>query len=101
MYNITNIEPSNRKNKRFKITLSDGRTFHFGLKNGMTYIDHHDKNKRNGYWARHLVNDKENELIHNFIPSPALFSSFILWGDYDDIHQNIEALNNLWTKHNK
>jgi len=30
-----------------------------------------------------------------------LFSSFILWGDYDDIHQNIEALNNLWTKYNK
>ena len=24
---ITNIEPSNRKNKRFKITLSDGQTF--------------------------------------------------------------------------
>lgn len=94
---ITNIEPSNRKNKRFKITLSDGRTFNFGLKNGSTYIDHHDKNKRYAYWARHFGNDKEYERIRDVIPSPALFSAFILWGHYDDIDQNIQMLNNLWT----
>lgn len=92
---ITNIEPSNRKNKRFKITLSDGRTFNFGSKNGSTYIDHKDKNKRYAYWARHFGNATEYERILNLIPSPALFSSFILWGPYDNIHQNIEELNIL------
>ena len=95
---ITNIEPSNRKNKRFKVILSDGRKFDFGLKNGLTYIDHHDKNKRFAYWARHFSNDKEYKLIHDLTPSPALFSAMILWGHFDTIDQNINALNNLWTK---
>jgi hypothetical protein len=92
---IINIEPSNRKNKRFKITLSDGRIFHFGLKNGSTYIDHHDKDIREAYWARHFSNPLEHKLISNLIPSPALFSSFLLWGDNDTIDENIDALNAL------
>ena len=46
---IVNIEPSNIKNKRFEVTLDDGRKFNFGLKDGQTYIDHHDKVKRENY----------------------------------------------------
>jgi hypothetical protein len=92
---IISIEPSKRKNKRFKITLSDGRIFHFGLKNGSTYIDHHDKDIREAYWARHFSNPLEHKLISNLIPSPALFSSFLLWGDNDTIDENIVVLNAL------
>jgi len=45
------------------------------------------------YWLRHLGNKKEKELIDNFIPSPALFSAYLLWGKYSNLRDNIDWLN--------
>jgi hypothetical protein len=30
------------------------------------------------------------------VPSPALFSLYLLWGKYTDLNDNINHLNNLW-----
>lgn len=93
---IEKFSNSNVKNKRFKITMDNGKSYNFGYSLGQTYIDHHNKNLRLRYWARHYANDKERELIDNLVPSPALFSAMILWGKYENAHDNISYLNDLW-----
>ena len=100
-YMIVMIGNSTKKNKRYQITLGDGRRFDFGLKDGLTYIDHHDTNKRANYWKRHLGNKQEYNLIINLIPSPALFSAFILWGQSTSIRKNVSILNKLLRQKSK
>jgi hypothetical protein len=93
---IVSVESSRRKMKRFKVIMDDGREFHFGYDGGDTYIDHRERKKRQDYWARHMGNPIEKRLIDNLVPSPALFSAYLLWGPYQTIEQNVRHLNGLW-----
>ena len=95
---IIKIDKSPKKNKRFRITMNNGDIFDFGYVTGSTYIDHHNKKKRDNYIKRHIANDTEYNLVTKLIPSPALFSLVILWGPYTDIYDNINYLNKLWNK---
>lgn len=99
---IVKIETSPVKNKRYRITMDDGRKFDFGWKGGATYLDNKDKNKREAYIARHIANDTEKKLIDNLVPSPALFSAYVLWSYRDPSkitkEDNIKILNRLWSK---
>ena len=90
---IIKIESSELKTKRFKLTLDDGSVYNFGLKGGSTYLDHHDKLKRENYRKRHFNNPLEEYPIKNFIPSAELFSYYLLWGDTTDLQRNITWLN--------
>ena len=92
---IINIIESSRKNKRFRIIMSNDQYFDFGLLNGQTYIDHHNQNKRTNYLKRHMANPKEKYLINNLIPSAFLFSAKLLWGKFKTINKNINELNKL------
>ena len=92
-YKIIKLVKSPRKNKRFRVYLENDIYFDFGLDGGNTYIDHGNKKKRDNYRKRHYA--QERKLIDNFIPSPALYSYYILWGDSTDINKNIEKLNRL------
>lgn len=96
MVKIIEVIESPRKGKRFRAILDDGKKIDFGdaYANG-TYIDHHDKNKRMAYIARHLGNLNEKKLIDSLTPSPALFSMVLLWGRYDNIEDNIKYLNSM------
>jgi hypothetical protein len=98
---IVKIEKSNVKNKRYKVTMDNGKSYNFGLEGGTTYIDHKDKAKRDAYRKRHYANETEKKLIDNLVPSPALFSYYLLWGTYDDLNKNINYLNNLWKNKHK
>jgi hypothetical protein len=92
---IVELINSTRKDKRFKITLNeDGKitTYNFGLKSGTTFIDHGDEAKKKAYLARHMGNKTEKKLISNLIPSPALFSAKLLWGQTTDIISNLIGL---------
>ena len=93
---IKEIKKSNKKNKRFKVILNNGDIFDFGLKNGSTYIDHKDELLRGKYLKRHYNLKKERPFIENLIPSPALFSFYLLWVPYTTIEENIKYLNNLF-----
>jgi hypothetical protein len=62
----------------------DGRTIHFGLKAGQTYIDHQDKKKRENYIKRHQVNEDWTT------PNAGSLSRFLLWGDSTDLNTNIQ-----------
>ena len=95
---IIKLIKSPRKNKRFRVYLDNGEHYDFGLDTGSTYIDHRDKEKRENYRARHMGNLSEKYLIENLIPSPALFSYWLLWGDSVLLEQNLKNLNKMFKK---
>ena len=82
------VKPSTRKDKRFMAIFKDGKITHFGAKNGSVYTDHHNKQKRSAYLARHKVNENWNDPY-----SAGALSRFILWGDYTSIDGNIASFN--------
>jgi hypothetical protein len=95
MIDIVELTLSKKPTKRFHIKVTDGITtkgFDFGAKHGSTYIDHHDKNKRSAYLARHLANHTERERIIHLIPSNALFAARLLWGSHTDLFDNLTEL---------
>jgi len=95
MPKIAKIENSKVKNKRFRITLQDGSHYDFGLDTGKTYIDGVSEKTREAYRTRHLGNLTEKKLISSLIPSPSLFSYYILWGESRSIDENIKKLNRM------
>jgi len=92
---ILNISDSPLKTKRFRVYLDDGKHYDFGLKTGSTYLDHKNKIKRHNYQVRHYNSKREQPYLENLIPSPALFSYYLLWGESTSIKKNIQILNRL------
>jgi hypothetical protein len=97
---IIEIVESPRKGKRYRAIFDDGKKIDFGLKDPKdgTYLDHHDKQKRFAYWARHIKGKGERSLIDNLTRSPSLLSMALLWGKSTDLQKNIKYLNDLWEK---
>ena len=100
MVQISRIEKSNRLTKRFKVILDNGEEYHFGQvfaddTHPITYIDGATKEKRNNYLKRHLGNKIEANLIQNLIPSPSLFSYYLLWNT-PSLNENVKILNKLF-----
>ena len=100
---ILRIIDSPLKTKRFRIYLDNNEHYDFGVKDKHeTYIDHHDKMRRERYRLRHFNSEKEQPYIKNLIASSALFSFYILWGNSTSIKTNINYLNKLLeTKYKK
>ena len=96
---ITGYGFSNLKDKRFFVQLNNNKIYHFGYKFGETFLDHKDERKKQGYQKRHLGNETERKRIEELIPSPALFSFYLLWSG-PDLIQNIKYLNYLFREHN-
>ena len=92
---IIKLENSQLKTKRFRVYLDNNKHFDFGLKTGQTYIDHGDKVKRDNYRKRHYNSSREQPYIINLVPSAALFSYYLLWGESTSINQNIKTLNKI------
>ena len=93
---IVDIQRSPYKFKRYRVFMDDGKYYDFGLKGANTYLDHHNKKIRYNYWKRHYANPIEKQLIDNLVPSPSLFSAFLLWGSHTSLEKNIQELNDLW-----
>jgi hypothetical protein len=93
---IVSLEKSNRKDKKYVVLLDDGKLYHFGLKNAITYVEGATKQKRDAFLARHLNNPLEKKLIENLVPSPALFSVYLLWNT-NDLDKNVKILNRLFS----
>jgi hypothetical protein len=102
MVQIIKIDRSNRLGKRFKVILDNGGEYHFGQEfsdgtHPITYIDGASKDKRDAFIKRHLGNKTESQLINNLIPSPSLFSMYLLWNT-NSLQNNIKILNDLFKK---
>jgi hypothetical protein len=98
---IVKLEDSPLPMKRFRITIqsSKGRKqYDFGLKGGHTFIDGESEQTRQNYLKRHLGNPTEYTLIKELVPSPSLFSAYLLWGKFRSVDKNIKHLNSLWHK---
>jgi len=98
---IIKIRSSPLVNKRFRaeVETRDGiRKIDFGLRGGYTYLDGADIVARKNYMKRHLGNETEKMLIDNLIPSPALLSAYLLWGNTRDLLKNMNHLNKLWAE---
>ena len=84
---LIDIKPSDKKTKKLKIVLSlDGKkkTFHFGSKKSITYVEGATKKKKENYIKRHQVREDWNEINNGSL------SRFILWGDSKNIIENIK-----------
>ena len=90
---IIKIESSPVAMKRYRVHLDNGKKYDFGYRGARTYIDDRTLLERANYRKRHLANKIENRLIKNLVPSPSLFSYYLLWGESKDLHKNIEFLN--------
>jgi len=99
MVQIEDIRPSNRIGKRYVALLDNGDRIHFGLRGGNTYLDHNNLQLREAYIRRHYANKIEHKLIHDRVPSPALFSAALLWSFYNPLEKtlagNVKILNRL------
>ena len=93
---IVSLEKSNRKDKKYVVLLDDGKSYHFGLKNAITYVEGATKQKRDAFLARHLNNPLEKKFIENLVPSPALFSVYLLWNT-PSLEDNVKILNRLFS----
>jgi len=80
------IKKSTRKGKRFMIEFANGKTIHFGLEGGKTYIDEGDKIKRAAYLARHQKRENWNDPY-----SAGSLSRWLLWGDSTNMETNHQA----------
>ena len=87
---------SDKPAKRFLAIYQD-KKYYFGQPNAYTFIDGADEKVRENYWKRHYANPTEKYRIDNIIPSPSLFSAYILWNT-DDIYKNVRILNKLLKK---
>jgi hypothetical protein len=95
MIEILELINSPKPAKRFRIIVEqDGvqKHYDFGAKNGSTFIDEGNLVKRTNFRKRHLANNTERERITGLIPSPALFSFRILWGNHTDLFDNVVDL---------
>ena len=81
---LIGLFPSPRQNKRYRMILKNpDKIIDFGLKEGTTYIDEGDKQKRANYLSRHQKREDWNSI------NPGSASARILWGDSQDIETNL------------
>lgn len=90
---IVKLEKSPKTTKRYRVEMNNGNIYDFGLKYSLTYLDGADEETRINYRKRHYANEKERYLIDNLIPSPSLFSYYLIWGDTRNISENARRLN--------
>ena len=82
------LGPSTRPTKKLMIKLQTDddkiRTFHFGSHSSKTYLDHHDKRKRENYLMRHFINEDWSKI------NAGSLSAFLLWGPNTNLNDNLE-----------
>jgi hypothetical protein len=85
--------------KRFEIVYRVGsfenpRKVQFGAQGAHTYLDGASKATRENYRKRHYAQEKK--FIDGLIPSAALFSFFLIWGESRVMTKNVKTLQRLF-----
>ena len=83
--------------KRFRAIFNNKTHLDFAMRWAEAYIDHHNTERRLGYWKM-IYNSNEKELLYWLIPSDILLTTFLLYGDSTEMTKNIEILNNEFKK---
>ena len=83
---FVSLLPSTRKGKKFMIRFEDPTmVIHFGAKGSKTYLDNHDKLKRQNYLKRHAVNEDWTKI------NAGSLSRYIQWGNSTDLETNLNS----------
>ena len=90
---LLDVKPSTAKGKKYTATFClcrdkpkcKGKKVHFGSSTSQTYLDHHDKAKREAYLKRHRVNENWDNPT-----SAGALSRWLLWGDSTSLMMNIQ-----------
>lgn len=78
------LEKSTKPDKKYVIKFTNpNKTIHFGSKNSLTYLDHHDKTIRENYILRHKVREDWTKI------NAGSLSRFLLWGDSTNLKINL------------
>ena len=83
---LIDFRKSRRKGKKYEIILMiDGKkkTFNFGSNVSITFVEGASIQKINNYLNWHSVNEDWNSI------NPGSLSAGILWGDSNDIQENL------------
>jgi hypothetical protein len=94
---ILNVVDSPIPDKRFRAIFNNDTHMDFGMRWSECYIDHHNIDKRLGYWKM-IYNSNASELLYWTIPSDIVLTTFLLYGNSTDISENIKILNNEFKK---
>jgi hypothetical protein len=89
---LLTVGRSSIKNKKYTATFDLGdktKQVHFGSKESSTYLDHHDKKKRENYIKRHTVRENFNDPL-----TAGSLSRWLLWGNTTSLRDNIAAFKN-------
>ena len=82
------LSPSTRPTKKLMIKLMTDdnkiKTIHFGSRQSKTYLDHHDKKKRENYLMRHFMNEDWQ------VVNPGSLSASLLWGPHTSLELNLK-----------
>ena len=70
------ITKSNKPEKKFKATINNTKTVHFGAAGMSDYTKHKDKDRKERYIARHKKNENWGA---SGIKSAAFYAKHILW----------------------
>ena len=80
------LQQSPRKDKKYVIRFEEPTmAIHFGAKGSSTYLDHHDKLKRENYLKRHSVNEDWSKV------NAGSLSAYLLWGDSTNLETNLRV----------
>ena len=80
------LEKSQKPDKKYVIKFTNpNKTIHFGSKKSSTYLDHHDKTKRENYILRHKVREDWTKI------NSGSLSRYLLWGDSTNLQINLSA----------
>jgi len=80
------LEKSQKPDKKYVIKFTNpDKTIHFGSKKSSTYLDHHDKIKRENYILRHKVREDWTKI------NAGSLSRYLLWGDSTNLQTNLNA----------
>lgn len=90
---LLDVKPSTAKGKKYMAIFCPcegpskckGKKVHFGYAGSQTYLDHHDKTKRENYLKRHKANENWNSPT-----TPGALSRYLLWGDSTSLMMNIK-----------
>ncbi len=76
---FVSLEPSKRPTKKYVIQFEEPKkTIHFGSKNSSTYLDHHDKQKRQNYLIWHMMNEDWDNVNAGSLFLPIFFGGVLL-----------------------
>ena len=80
VYGAKNLEYSNRMNKKYMITLKNGKKIHFGDDRYEDYLTHLDRKRRTQYRKRaSKIKDKDGNLTYKDKNSANFCSYNLLW----------------------